>query len=83
MPSPPKRPESSFLRTIHAPLLEDAYAEVQVAMQVAVLIERGEPRARIAELLDIPSTDVKAAVKRLERLKGRIERDPAPGQERD
>jgi hypothetical protein len=56
-----------FLRNLHGPLLEQARAEVELALKVAVLADRGVPRAEIVARLGVGAQEVTAAVRRLQR----------------
>jgi DNA-directed RNA polymerase specialized sigma24 family protein len=71
-----KRPESSFLKTLYAPLLSDARREVEEALKVALLQHYDLPPAEIAEPLGLSLGDVKGAAKRVARAQDRLERGP-------
>jgi hypothetical protein len=72
-------PSDSFLRQLYGPLFEDAQAEVEVTLKVAVAIRAEMPRAEIAERLGVTPADVRAAVKRLQGISDRIEIGERPG----
>lgn len=58
--------------------MEDAAAEVETALKVAVLKNQEVPQAEIAERLGITAGEVRAAVKRLGKIAERIDRDDEP-----
>jgi DNA-directed RNA polymerase specialized sigma24 family protein len=71
-----KRPESSFLKTLYRPLLEDCRREVEEALKVALLQHHDIPPAEIAERLGLSLGDVKGAAKRVARAQERLDRGP-------
>jgi hypothetical protein len=67
------RPESQYLRTLYAPLLSDAMAEIEVALKVAVGLEAGMKPEAIAARLDVSLGEVRDAKKRLAQVRKRLE----------
>jgi hypothetical protein len=67
------RPESLFLATLYAPLLEDAQRQIQLAMKVAFALEHGLAKQDIAARLDVTLGEVQASVTRLKRVRGRLD----------
>ena len=67
-------PEHPFLRTLHRALLDDAQAEIQLAMRVGVLRAAGRSRGQIAEKLGASCSDMQAAYTRLERAAPTLDR---------
>jgi DNA-directed RNA polymerase specialized sigma24 family protein len=71
---PNSRPESAFLRTLMAPLMEDAQSEVELALKVAYAVEHGLTQDEIAAKLGVPRGEVGAAAKRVKRIREQLER---------
>lgn len=66
------------MRSLWRPLIEDARAEVNLALSVALLTNEGFNRAEIERRLAVGGAskqDVKGAWDRLERIASRIDRD--------
>ena len=67
------RPESSFLRTLWAPLLADAEREVELALKVALGTHHGMKPDEIAARLGVTLGEVKGAAKRLAAARERLD----------
>ena len=68
-----RRPESEFLRSLWAPLQEDARREVELSLKVAYALDRDIKHDEIAARLGVGLGDVKAAAKRLATVRKRLE----------
>jgi hypothetical protein len=68
------KPESAFLRALRRALVDDAQAEIALAMRVGVLRAAGRSRGQIAEKLGASSSDLQAAHTRLERAARKLDR---------
>jgi hypothetical protein len=67
--SPPQQPESPFLRALRRALVEDVRAEIEFALRVNVLAERGHTHGQIAARLGASTAAVHVAAERLRRVK--------------
>jgi hypothetical protein len=67
-------PQSPFLRALRRALVEDAQAEIQLAIRVGVLQAAGRSHGQIAEKLDASRSDLQAAHARLERAARNLNR---------
>lgn len=71
---PNSRPESAFLRSLMAPLMEDAQREIELALKVGYAVECGMRVDDIADRLGVSRGDVTAAAKRVKRIREQLER---------
>jgi orotate phosphoribosyltransferase-like protein len=65
--SPPRQPESAFLRHLRRALVEDVRAEIDLALRVAELRSPGLTRAQVAERLDVSEDALRSAYGLLDR----------------
>ncbi len=65
--------QSPLNRAVARALALDAREEIQTALRVSVCVAAGMKRAEIAEQLDLPPAEVRAAVDRLRRASRHLE----------
>jgi hypothetical protein len=69
MPTSLERPRHPFVRALRRALLEDARADVLLALRVHVLSKRGHTNGQIAARLGASTADVHVAAERLRRFR--------------
>ena len=57
-----------LLRALHTALLEEAEAEINRKLRVAVLMAAGHQQAEVARRLGVSPADVRATIQQLERV---------------
>jgi hypothetical protein len=77
MPTQPEHQQNPFVRALRRALVEDARAEVLLALRVHALAERGHTNGQIAARLGASTAAVHTAAERLRRVR-LLDRDDEP-----